>query len=119
MKSRNNETKIISKTDIILFVAILSVCLIGIILIRLTRDNGYNVNIMIGGELKDSYKLNKNQEFDVVSEFGNNHVVILDGYVYVSNADCPDKVCVEHYKISKDGETIICLPHKLVIEVTE
>lgn len=119
MKSRNNETKIISKTDIILCVAILSVCLIGIILIRLTRDNGYNVNIMIDGKLKDSYKLNENREFDVVSELGSNHVVIADGYVYVTNADCPDKVCVEHYKIGKDGETIICLPHKLVIEVTE
>ena len=119
MKSRNNETKIISKTDIILCLAILSICLVGIVFIRLTVDNGYNVNIMIDGELKDSYKLDENREFDVVSELGSNHVIISDGYVFVTSADCPDKVCVEHYKISKAGETIICLPHKLVIEVTE
>jgi len=39
--------------------------------------------------------------------------------VDVIEADCPDKICVKHTNIKNAGETIICLPHKLVIEIVE
>ncbi len=35
----------------------------------------------------------------------------------MKEADCPDKVCVGMRRISKSGETIVCLPHKLVIAI--
>ena len=44
-------------------------------------------------------------------------MVIADGTADVTQADCPDKICVDHAPISRDRETIICLPHKLVVEV--
>ena len=44
---------------------------------------------------------------------------IQDGQVFISEADCPDGLCVNTGKISKTGQTIICLPHKLVIEITD
>ena len=34
-------------------------------------------------------------------------------------ADCPDQYCVEHAAIDKVNETIVCLPHKVVLEITE
>ena len=33
-------------------------------------------------------------------------------------ADCPDKLCVHQKAISKNNETIICLPNKVVVQVT-
>jgi hypothetical protein len=33
-------------------------------------------------------------------------------------ADCRDQICVHHIPISGSGESIICLPHKLVVTVT-
>ena len=39
--------------------------------------------------------------------------------VSVNNKDCPDKICVNHAAISKKGETIVCLPHKVVVEVVD
>ena len=34
------------------------------------------------------------------------------------DADCNDLVCVRSFgAISKPGETILCLPHKLIVEV--
>ena len=50
-------------------------------------------------------------------EEGINVLVIRDGEAYMSEADCPDKLCVKQKAISKSGESIICLPHRLVIEV--
>ena len=36
----------------------------------------------------------------------------------MEDADCPDKVCVKTGKIKKPGQTIVCLPHRTVIEIT-
>ncbi len=63
--------------------------------------------------------LNENTEQRFETEYGYNVVVIEDGYVYVKEADCRDKICVHHKKINKSGESIICLPHKLVVSIEE
>lgn len=33
-------------------------------------------------------------------------------------ADCPDHYCVDHAAIDKVNETIVCLPHRVVLEIT-
>ena len=35
----------------------------------------------------------------------------------MKEADCPDKYCVKQGKIKNVGETIVCLPHKVVVEI--
>ena len=44
---------------------------------------------------------------------------ITDGVVRMEAADCSDQICVHHNAISAEKESIICLPHKVVITVTE
>ena len=46
-----------------------------------------------------------------------NLLLIENGKVSVSDADCPDQLCVKQRSISKNGESIICLPHRLVVQV--
>lgn len=46
-----------------------------------------------------------------------NVLVIKDGEAAIVEADCRDKICVAHKPVKKIGETIICLPHKVVVEV--
>ena len=55
----------------------------------------------------------------IKTEAGTNLVRIRDGKVTCEEADCPDKLCVKHSAISNLGETIICLPHKVVLEIRE
>ena len=43
---------------------------------------------------------------------------IEDGVVSMTQADCPDKVCVHSAGISKTGQTIICMPNRVVLEIT-
>ena len=65
------------------------------------------------------YPLSQNTTFSVFHEDGGyNLIMIQDGYVRVTDADCPDKLCVKQRSISKNGESIICLPHKLVVQIT-
>ena len=44
-----------------------------------------------------------------------NRFAIQDGYVNMPEASCPDQICVHHSRISRNKETIVCLPDKVVI----
>ena len=47
-----------------------------------------------------------------------NIISIKDGQVTISEADCPGGDCTRQGPISRTGETIVCLPHKVMIEIT-
>ena len=43
--------------------------------------------------------------------------MIENGSVVMEWADCPDQLCVNHRSISRDGESIICLPNRVVVSI--
>lgn len=47
-----------------------------------------------------------------------NLLAISSSDVFMEAANCPDQICVHHIPIYGNGESIICLPHKLVVEIT-
>jgi len=51
------------------------------------------------------------------NELGYNRIVIDDGIVSMVEADCKDQICVFSKAINKPGELIICLPHKVVVQI--
>lgn len=50
---------------------------------------------------------------------GWNDITIENSRIFVSDADCPDKTCVESGELRNEHFPIICLPHKLVIRFSE
>lgn len=46
-----------------------------------------------------------------------NLIEIENGKIRIKDADCPDKICVKTGWISEPGQSIICLPHKLIIKI--
>ena len=44
-------------------------------------------------------------------------LVIEDGKAFVSHADCPDRICVGTGRVSRPGQTIVCLPAKVTVTV--
>lgn len=75
------------------------------------------VVVKVDGEVVGTYPLSEDRETVIQTENGTNHLVIKDGTAYLKEADCPDQLCVKQGKISKTGKLIICLPHKLIIEI--
>ena len=45
-------------------------------------------------------------------------VVVQDGAAYIRDADCPDKLCVKAGRLTKAGDTAICLPNRVTVTVT-
>ena len=63
--------------------------------------------------------LDKDAETVISSSAGSNTVVVQNGTVRVSDADCPNHDCVNQGAISKAGQQIVCLPHKLTIDISD
>ncbi len=115
-KSKNN---LFSKSDIILFIIIIALGIMAMIFIKHNGKSGHKVQISIDGQLVEQLSINEETTYKVDTEQGENIVIIENGQVQVSEADCPDKICVNHSPIKNVGEVIICLPHKLVVEVVQ
>ena len=59
------------------------------------------------------------QRIEIPGKVGKCILVISDGKADMESADCPNQICVHHSAISHTGETIVCLPNRVVIEVIE
>lgn len=110
--------KTMKKQDIIL---IASLFFIGIILLLGYRfwyhTPGGSVEITIDGTLYQSLPLSENTSIELPTKTGRNILTIQDGIADMTDADCPDQLCVKQKPISHTGETLVCLPHKIVVKV--
>ena len=59
------------------------------------------------------------QRIEIPGKVGKCILIISDGKADMESADCPNQICVHHSAISHTGETIVCLPNRVVIEVIE
>ena len=81
------------------------------------KESGSQLEIRIDGETVSCYSLNEDRQETLTCKDGTNTVIIQDGVVTMTEADCPDHVCVGMHGISQAGETIVCLPHRLVLAI--
>ncbi len=108
----------IKRNDIKLFAVIMVLAIIAIVAINLMKSEGSKVVITIDGKVYKTLDLNTNQTFTIEQGDGDtNNVKIENGAVSMTDANCPDKLCVKHRSIHYNGETIVCLPHKVVVEI--
>ena len=105
------------KNDIILIAAVLLIAAIALICLMTFRSEGAEVSVYVNKELYGKYPLSENDTIEIQSELGTNLLVISDGKATVSEASCPDLICVHHKAISKEGEQIVCLPNKMVVSI--
>ena len=106
------------KNDIIFIAAILAVVAIAAVALLLLRGEGSTVTVEVDRQIIGTYSLASDRVVDIPTDDGEmNRLVIRDGKAFMESATCPDGVCVSHRPISREGETIVCLPHKVVVTV--
>lgn len=111
----NKKTK---KADLILLCVIIGIgAILGLVLL-LTRSAGASVQIRVDGKVVQTFPLSVDRSYTINgAEGGINELVIENNSARLIGADCPDALCVNMGTIRYNGESIICLPHKAVIEV--
>jgi len=83
----------------------------------LFRGEGDSVIVTVDGELWAEFPLREDRTVEIKTDRGVNLLVIRDGKAEIESASCPDGICSAHRAISRDGESIICLPNKVVVTV--
>ena len=102
--------------DVILVAALLFVGLLVFLVTELTKSEGHTVLVTVNGAPVAEYSLFEEGEYSING--GTNILIISDGEAYLKEASCPDKLCVNQGKISMSGERIVCLPNKVMIEIS-
>lgn len=121
MTSNTHTKKRYMRNDILLIAALLLIAAIGCIYLFCFRKNGDTVTVTVDGKPYAEYALTENITKDIYTGADGKHrnrLVIRDGKAYMETATCPDGICVAHRPIFRNGESIVCLPNRVVITVT-
>lgn len=102
---------------IILVITVLLVA--GIFAFYLYRQQqGAVVLVKINGEVVEELPLDEDTVYEITQDGRVSNVVhIEDSQVWITDADCPDKLCENMGKVSKDGQTLVCLPNKVIVQI--
>lgn len=88
-----------------------------VLLYSRTGTTGSYVDVTVNSETT-RYMLRQDRVIPIETDRdGYNELVIKDGAVFMQEANCADHICVRHKAITKNGESIICLPHGVYVEV--
>ena len=111
--------KRLTKADIVLIAAL--VCLTVFLFVRplLSNDNAGSYFTVITPDGSRTYSLSDSTAFEVKSRGITLTVHVSGGQVSVTGSDCPDKVCISTGKISRVGQSIVCIPAEVVIKIGE
>ena len=100
------------KGDFIAIGIILVFALLSFLLFSLFSPSSVTVKITENQKIVYEGKINTDKKI----ELENNTVVIANGEVFMEESNCKNQICVKHKKISRSGESIICLPNKVIVE---
>ncbi|MFQ6848427.1 MAG: NusG domain II-containing protein [Clostridium perfringens] len=109
------------KWDLIIIIVLIILSLMPIRLLISSNNSGdlKRVIISVNGEEYESLELkeNLNKIIKIEEGLGVTAICINKGQVYMNHSNCTDKVCMRQGKISKIGESIVCLPNRVFIEI--
>lgn len=105
------------RNDAILIAVLLLLGGVLAVFLRLTRQDGGYVSVQVDGEQLMELPLSADTQVVLGSGEHTNTLAIENGAARVVEATCPDRICVNQGAVRYEGESIVCLPHKLVITV--
>lgn len=122
-----NWRKYMTKADMALMVLMALVSLICLILIVFLGNHQAGekkaekmISVQINGQEVDLIPLipqNEGKVFPYKTQYGTNTVEIKGQKAHILEADCPDQLCIHQGDIDEPGQILVCLPHRLVVEI--
>ncbi len=109
-----------AKKDVLLIAGLVLAGLILLLVLKFTKTQGGYVEVRVGGSVTAVYSLDEEGSYRIEGvDGGYNLLVISKGTATVTEADCPDKLCVGMGQIRYGGQSIICLPHQVVVSIID
>lgn len=109
------------KGDILIVVLLILVALGGAGYVLINDMNQTDRYVVITHNQEELYRIKINDQYDEVIKYeaGDelNEIHIKDGRIWIEYATCNNQVCVRSAAIERVGQSIVCLPHKLIVEI--
>ena len=109
-----------TKIWVFLILAILALAAAASALVLTRPAAGRVARIYVDGELVREVDLDRvaaQERYTVRTDRGENVILLEPGRICVESADCPDQICVKAGWLADSAAPIVCLPHRLVIEL--
>ena len=107
------------KHDFIVIASILLLAAAIFAALHFGMSKGSYVQIQVDNQVIDTLPLDEDTEKEIKTEYGTNILLIRDGQACVTEADCPDKICVHTGLVTLPDEPIVCLPHRVTARIVE
>ncbi|MFR9070710.1 NusG domain II-containing protein [Paraclostridium tenue] len=106
------------KNDFFLILLVLVVIVAALAFNYFKQSNeGDKIVIYVDNKVYKEIPINKKEELTIKTENGYNKIKVHDGGVEVSEASCPDDICVKTGFIKKSNQSIVCIPNKVSIKI--
>lgn len=109
---------------IVALLVVLSFVPLAIFTYQNASANGDNLHVVVSadGEVVHEMELKNDHTreiYEFVDDHGHENTIVREGQmVYMADASCTDLLCVQQGEITEIGETIVCLPNRVLVEIT-
>lgn len=105
------------RNDMILTGTLLGIAIVLFLVMFFVKQNTVNGEavILIEGEEYARYPLSENRVVEIPGLLGTNVLTISDGTARMTEAVCPDKICMDFGEIHYNTEMIVCRPGSIVV----
>ena len=110
--------KLVGKNDLIMIGVLIVMTALLFLGLFVFKKEGKLVVVSVDSVEVVSFSLDKDLVYEIEGyNGGRNTLVIEDRVAYVKDSTCPDHLCEYMGKISKVGQSVICLPNRVVVEI--
>ena len=112
------EKRLFNRNDLFLLLGMFMGLTVISMWLLVTKTGGNKVSVSVDGVEQIAFSLDEDLEYEIEGyNGGTNLLMIKNGSAFLLNASCPDHLCVKMGKIRNVGQSVICLPNRVVIEI--
>jgi hypothetical protein len=104
--------------DKVLILILSLITVLSLYFIKVIFPAGVEASIKVEERYIGPYMLTEDRVFEIKGPLGHTEVEIKDGKIRIKKAPCRDKICIKQGWISNSGESLICLPNKVMVYIT-
>ncbi len=86
--------------------------------VKVIFPEGVEASIKVEERSLGPYQLTEDRILEIRGPLGHTEVEIKNGKIRIKKAPCRDKICMRQGWISSSGESLICLPNRVIVYVT-
>ena len=109
----------IRKNDIVLFILLIAIGAVMSVISVSSTVSGDKAVVTVDGKLYGTYDLSRDHNVVIRRDGYINEFIIKDGQVQMTKSDCKNQICVHQGRISRAGQTIACLPNRVLIRIEQ